>query len=103
MEGHLAKVESGFDWVGKYCLGLGSITGAFRLGVGAVAAAVSVVALAVFVGLEACGFPFPKWNPFDGFTFGCKHVTIGVSELIPGMKWILEDYFAVSLKSNPGV
>lgn len=100
MVGSLERIEDGFDWVGKYCLGLGSVTGAFRMGVGVVAAVVSVVAGLVFPGMDACGFSIPEWNPIEGFVFGYKHVAIGASELIPGLKWILEDFFEVHLESN---
>lgn len=95
MDVSLEAIEDGFDWVGKYCPGVGSITGALRLGVGAVVEVVSVFAIAVFLALDACGVAGPEWNPLDGIVFGYKHILIGASELVPGLKWVLEDYFEV--------
>lgn len=101
MEVSVRSVEGGFDWVGKYCVGVGSVTGALRICVGVVVEMVSVIAIAVILGMEACKLPLPQWDVFDGVVFGYKHIVIGLIEFVPGLKWVLEDYFKISLKSNP--
>ena len=101
MDVNVQAIESGFDWVGKYCVGVGSFSGALRIGVGVVSEVVSVIAAAVMLGMEACGLSSPDLNPLEILVFGYKHIYIGLTELVPGLKWVIEDYFNYSLKSNP--